>query len=1074
MAVRGGAVRALAARLASWLATIMPLGFLGLIRPHWTIVQWILAGSLWAAYALMIKLFRALSALVRQVWNELSDLWVQEIATAIGREVPARVARFGRNYRYFERNYRTYIKGLNRFPDRVGMHNDGPVALSLDDVFVDVSLAARPRRQIADGVLEIPDKPGNAAARKSAGDFPRKSVWNFLGEDWSDPVRLAIIGGPGSGKTTLLKHVVGALAHGRSRHHRTLPVLLQARDCATAIANTPAVRLPDVIASSRGMPAQAPPKGWFERRLAAGQCVIMLDSLDEVAREEDRHKLVDWVNRQVTDYPGNDYLVTSRPHGYRDYPLTDATELQVREFTPAQRTLFVCSWYLAACRSRAGDGDERGALDRAEDLIRRIDSSPALDKLAVNPLLLRMMVNVDRNVGALPETRANLYAEMCYVLLMKRHSTAAPGALRPAQKEAVLGDLALVMIESETEVLSRDDVVGWISGQLTRVASAADPDGFLAEVQASGLMVAQPDGRLRFADRTFQEYLAAVHVATTGHVQMLVDHLGETWWRETTLLYAARAGGGQIVEAGLASGSLPALTLAAECADADPDLDPALRQQLNDLLQDAADPGASPERRKLAAAMAASREFRKTFRLKNGTRVCSAPVTRRLFELFTCQGTRAGPANRPPEGTADGNLDEAAVGVTADEALTFITWLNDILDGTSVYRLLAKQETEDPRFYRNPMVMDFCVWLAPEGDALEPGLWSAPGRPHPYAVSAKQLRCRSEEDVTGPLAESLVAILAFALVHALTVADAIAQARDFRGRQGAAARRSRTEFARVLEASMEVFASVRNVALRRSLSSRLGRVGSEDFVTEVVRTFADDARLPAGRARARAFALAQVRAYDLAADLRFALNRMYGREFPLNFTRPTARILRPGLPCNRAFNRALDQDLGMAGEAEALLDLPLCILFARNVLGSHARYLVIDLLWSSALAAAVAKQPERIVLPSTVRWLARGGYEELERNVSGQTDVCLRRSVAAVASRIDELVSRVDEARDIPPWLASYVRLGALAIAAALCELGEEPGLTQCYVDIAAGITALEQRTGRRAPRNEVVMLVRT
>ena len=40
--------------------------------------------------------------------------------------------------------------------------------------------------------------------------------------------------------------------------------------------------------------------------------------------------------QQIRQYPGNDYVITSRPQGYRDAKIDGADVLQVRGFTTEQ------------------------------------------------------------------------------------------------------------------------------------------------------------------------------------------------------------------------------------------------------------------------------------------------------------------------------------------------------------------------------------------------------------------------------------------------------------------------------------------------------------------------------------------------------------------------------------------------------------------------------------------------------------------------------------------------------------------------------------------------------------------
>src|SRR5262249_43513785 len=160
------------------------------------------------------------------------------------------------------------------------------------------------------------------------------------------------------------------------------------------VAN-PDIALPELLCGTLKRYCPEPP-GWFERRLREGECVVLLDGLDEVARQADRRNVADWVERQVGLFPKNDYVITSPPHGYRTAGVAGATVLQVRSFTNEQVTHFVRGWYLAVERHSTGAADEDVSLRSvaaAEDLIERLNATPGLYELTVNPLLLTMIAN---------------------------------------------------------------------------------------------------------------------------------------------------------------------------------------------------------------------------------------------------------------------------------------------------------------------------------------------------------------------------------------------------------------------------------------------------------------------------------------------------------------------------------------------------------------------------------------------------------------------------------------------------------------------------------------------------------
>ena len=80
--------------------------------------------------------------------------------------------------------------------------------------------------------------------------------------------------------------------------------------------------------------------------------MILLDGLDKVARQEDRGTVAAWVERQISSYPGNHFVITSRPHGFPGPVIAHADVLAVRPFTAEQVQQFLNRWYLAARTAR--------------------------------------------------------------------------------------------------------------------------------------------------------------------------------------------------------------------------------------------------------------------------------------------------------------------------------------------------------------------------------------------------------------------------------------------------------------------------------------------------------------------------------------------------------------------------------------------------------------------------------------------------------------------------------------------------------------------------------------------------
>src|SRR5439155_1340487 len=101
---------------------------------------------------------------------------------------------------------------------------------------------------------------------------------------------------------------------------------------------------------------------------------------------------------------------------------------------------------------------------------------PALQDLTASPLLLAMIANVHRYRGALPGSRADLYAEICQVMLGRREAQNVSSRLPGPWKEDILRGLAYEMMKSHVNSLRRSDILQVIRPDLRRVSGEVTPD----------------------------------------------------------------------------------------------------------------------------------------------------------------------------------------------------------------------------------------------------------------------------------------------------------------------------------------------------------------------------------------------------------------------------------------------------------------------------------------------------------------------------------------------------------------------------------------------------------------------
>ncbi len=655
--------------------------------------------------------------------------------------------------------YRRWVLDSLRYVDVQDLATGGDHIPELSDIYVDVALVTRaPDRDAAD--RDAADR--DAADRDSASPLgrvqstsERHSITELL--DRRSRVVLAVVGQPGSGKSTLLAHAARRAAQqaalGRPGRRR-LPVLLALREHAGSIVADPAISLPDVIRAAVGGAAGKEPDGWWERQLGRGRCLVLLDGMDEIASADDRLTVAKWIERQVAAHTDDHFVITARPYGLPDQLAAQADVLVVRPFTAEQVQVFLDRWYLAAERHATGASERsarRAAGMRAGDSAARLRSllwdHPALHDLAVNPLLLTMIATAHRYRGALPGSRADLYGEICQVLLSRRgQAKDLPEMLSWPAKQALLAALSYQMMRDHVSEVPAGRALEILGPQLERFSSSVTGAAFLDDVARNGLLIEASPGRYAFTHLTFQEYLAARHVsAIPDLVKSLADNVNDVWWYETILLYATNADASPIVRACLDSGTIPAITLAFDCADASTEIDPDLRQRLDRERRRAYEPDCSARHRRLVAGVLGARLVRQARTTNAGARICARAVPADLYWLFLAD-TQA----PQPDSPCDPRADQPATGIWGAEALAFVTWLNSITataTGIEV-RLPHHNELQDlavtsDQARQLPAAVT-SAWThsvaAGKEPAAAPVLWLRPGQSHPHELSGAAIR----------------------------------------------------------------------------------------------------------------------------------------------------------------------------------------------------------------------------------------------------------------------------------------------------------------------------------------------
>ncbi|MET9224728.1 NACHT domain-containing protein [Lentzea sp. NPDC003310] len=717
-------------------AAIAPPAAAFALLQNWAKAHPWLAVAAFVGYEVLLWSIALIAKVLSGTADELGARWKTRLANWIDQGLLRKLSGF-------RRRYLRAVLGSLRYIDLKGLATVGFYTPQLDEVFVDVSLVYSDPSAVPAGVIERPqveptqpfvgdliDKPAPAipvVVERPHVDPTRRFIGDLI--DKPEPVVLAVIGAPGCGKTTLLRHTALLICRKRRRKRR-IPVLLYLRDHVTAIMND--VPLPDLVHVDA-------PTGWFSLKLRAGACVVLLDGLDEVADAVTRRLVADWVERQISSYSLNDFVITSRPHGYHSAPIQGAGVVQVRGFSDEQVTRFAHSWYLAFEQRSTGEKNadvSRRAAEEADDLLERLHHNPMLYELTANPLLLTMIANVHKFRGALPGSRVDLYSEICQVLLWRRQEAKKLASeLTGDQKMSLLSGLAYTMTRKHVRDFDRTDVLTEFRPFLRRMAPGRTEEDFLAEMTSSGLLVEREHATYSFAHLTFQEFLSAHHIRDKHLAHVLVERIDDVWWRETTLLYVARANADPIVEACLEANTVVALSLAFDCAEQASELAANLRSHLDRLLETVfrSNNAHSPIRR-LMVNVVVTRHVRKLVRTIEGTRLNAEPVNAGIYSLF-----RESYPYRAPD-AVPARLDEPVVGVRADDARAFVEWVNDITGSEPGFRLPLISELENSRVARKLGRLQ--AWTADSQNSA----W--PKNPDTYRIPAELLYQDIYSDLT--------------------------------------------------------------------------------------------------------------------------------------------------------------------------------------------------------------------------------------------------------------------------------------------------------------------------------------
>ncbi len=305
---------------------------------------------------------------------------------------------------------------------------------------------------------------------------------------------------------------------------------------------------------------------FFTHHLRKGNCLILLDGLDEVPTDEEFHAVVRAIKSLSFSYSSNQFVITSRIAGWRSGVNGDFEIFYVNDLTDDQINTFIDTWYSAVERNAVigwlqdeshaeRKARERSASKRAKELKETLRDNVGIRRLATNPMLLSIIAVVHRSLATLPKERSKLYAQCSKILLeqwdISRGIRVDDTNLKLEQKEAIMRRLAVAFHKGEIgdksggREASKPDVQQIIAGMLPSLGRPIEDAKHLLQmlIERSGIIIERQRDILAFAHHTFQEYFTAQHLAIGEHVQnrdflLRQENILSDWWQEVILLYS--------------------------------------------------------------------------------------------------------------------------------------------------------------------------------------------------------------------------------------------------------------------------------------------------------------------------------------------------------------------------------------------------------------------------------------------------------------------------------------------------------------------------------------------------------
>lgn len=279
----------------------------------------------------------------------------------------------------------------------------------------------------------------------------------------------------------------------------------------------------------------------IREKLKEGNCLILIDGLDEAPDVSIREKVLSLATRTINAYNECKVVVTTRPIALTDTRLPSGfAEVQIAPLDDQSIDVFLSRW----CKALYADAPEKSEC-LFDELKKAINARSAIHLMARTPVMLTALAVVYWNEQRLPEQRAKLYKSIITWLLRSREKK--PGRLSADRCRLHLEELAFKMF-IHPEGRKRQVGLRWAAETIAyqfdpkdKERGTMEAEAFLrAEMVDSGIIV-ERQRQVEFWHLSFQEYLAACKIGgflDNKVIETIFEdgRIFKSEWREMLLL----------------------------------------------------------------------------------------------------------------------------------------------------------------------------------------------------------------------------------------------------------------------------------------------------------------------------------------------------------------------------------------------------------------------------------------------------------------------------------------------------------------------------------------------------------